>query len=73
MLLQQRSRKYMPRVSFSIDNRGNSWSKWMFYSGDASKISLVEDWMEAAHLCLWMLEITCQWRFDTLEKHWYVE
>lgn len=24
MLLQQRSRKYMPSVSFSIDNRGNS-------------------------------------------------
>lgn len=42
MLLQQRRRKYMPSVSFSIDNRGNSWSKWMFYSGDASKISLVE-------------------------------
>lgn len=50
MLLQQRSRKYMPSVSFSIDNRGNSWSKWMLYSSDASKISLVEDWMEAAHL-----------------------
>lgn len=50
MLLQQRSRKYMPSVSFSIDNRGNSWSKWMLYSGDASKISLVEDWMGAAHL-----------------------
>lgn len=44
-------------VSFSIDNRGNFWSKWMFYSGDVLKILLVEDWMEVVYFVFECLKL----------------